>query len=182
MRQLKGLEAFIDVATVHPYMGAMGWSFYPPIRGEEGSYPATTGEVGKSGSDSIGGVVPDPLYESKFARDLYFRAEKGYSGRCVLRETARPRELMWGAGSRSRSCGTRRRRRSSTTRARRSSACSTPRCVSCACGRIMPQLIPAPCVQFNSELPASFAAVDLFPSALQAEIEAQNTWVYDTVR
>lgn len=60
-------------------MGAYGWSFYPPIRGAEGEYPATTGEVGPE--DGVAGVVQDPLYNSKFVRELYFRAEKDYSGR-----------------------------------------------------------------------------------------------------
>lgn len=34
---------------------------------------------------------------------------------------------------------------------------------------------------FNAILPDKFASVDLFPTALQAEIEAQNEWVYPTV-
>ena len=63
-------------------MGALGWSFYPPIRGADGEYPATTGETGPD--DGIKGVIPDPLYNAKFARDLYFRAEKDYSGRYVV--------------------------------------------------------------------------------------------------
>ncbi|KAI5476731.1 Glutathione S-transferase [Pseudohyphozyma bogoriensis] len=81
-RKLKGLEEFIDVSVVHPHMGALGWSFYPPIRGEDGSYPKTTGEVGPD--DGIAGVVPDPLYHAKFVRELYFRAEKDYGGRFTV--------------------------------------------------------------------------------------------------
>lgn len=36
-------------------------------------------------------------------------------------------------------------------------------------------------LQFNSELPAEFAKIDLYPTSLREEIDAQNTWVYDTV-
>jgi len=47
VRKLKGLEDYFDVSIVHPHMGALGWSFYPPIRGEEGEYIKTSGEVGE---------------------------------------------------------------------------------------------------------------------------------------
>lgn len=79
VRQLKGLESFIDLSVVHPFMGAKGWSFYPPIRGEDGSYPATEGETGPD--DGIEGVIPDPLYNAKFIRELYFKANPEYEGR-----------------------------------------------------------------------------------------------------
>lgn len=48
VRKLKGLERFIDVAIVHPYMGNLGWSFCPPVRDSEGGYPKT--EVRRSES------------------------------------------------------------------------------------------------------------------------------------
>lgn len=32
VRELKGLHEYIDLSIVHPHMGALGWSFYPPIR------------------------------------------------------------------------------------------------------------------------------------------------------
>lgn len=64
-------------------MGALGWSFYPPIRGEDGEYPATTGDVAEMGNDGIKGVTGDSLYGSKFVRELYFRAQKDYEGRYV---------------------------------------------------------------------------------------------------
>ena len=80
-RKLKGLEDFIDVSVVHPFMGALGWSFYPPIRDDDGGWPKTQGEVAEFGSDGVDGVVPDPLYKSKFVRELYFKANPEYDGR-----------------------------------------------------------------------------------------------------
>lgn len=74
VRKLKGLEAFFDVAIVHAHMGALGWSFYPPIRGEDGEYLKTTGEVGED--DGLKEVTRDPLYDSKFVRELYFKASR----------------------------------------------------------------------------------------------------------
>lgn len=41
VRKLKGLEAYLDVVVVHSFMGALGWSFYPPVRDEEGGFPQT---------------------------------------------------------------------------------------------------------------------------------------------
>ncbi|GAA5851286.1 hypothetical protein JCM8547_004194 [Rhodosporidiobolus lusitaniae] len=82
VRKLKGLEDYIDVATVHPYMGALGWSFYPPIRDEDGGYPATKGEVGED--DGVAEVTRDPLYDSKFLRELYFKVDPEYSGRFTV--------------------------------------------------------------------------------------------------
>lgn len=35
--------------------------------------------------------------------------------------------------------------------------------------------------EFNPEIAPEFAAIDLYPAPLQAEIEAQNEWVYPTV-
>ncbi|GAA6059254.1 hypothetical protein JCM10212_006647 [Sporobolomyces blumeae] len=82
VRKLKGLEAFFDVSIVHPHMGALGWSFYPPIRGDDGEYPATKGEVGKD--DGVKDVVRDPLYDAKFIRELYFKANPDYDARFTV--------------------------------------------------------------------------------------------------
>lgn len=60
-------------------MGALGWSFYPPIRDADGGWPKTQGETGEP--DGVEGVVPDPLYKSKFIRELYFKANPEYDGR-----------------------------------------------------------------------------------------------------
>ncbi|SCZ99445.1 BZ3500_MvSof-1268-A1-R1_Chr3-1g06014 [Microbotryum saponariae] len=82
VRKLKGLEKFIDASVVHPFMGALGWSFYPPIRDEDGAYPVTHGETGPD--DGVQGVIRDPLYDSKFVRELYFKADKEYNGRFTV--------------------------------------------------------------------------------------------------
>ncbi|GAA5824259.1 hypothetical protein JCM11251_001584 [Rhodosporidiobolus azoricus] len=81
-RKLKGLEEYIDVATVHPFMGALGWSFYPPVRDSEGGYPKTEGKVGED--DGVAEVTRDPLYDSKFLRELYFKVDPDYSGRFTV--------------------------------------------------------------------------------------------------
>lgn len=70
-------------------MGALGWSFAPPIRGEDGEYIPTKGEVAEMGSDGIEGVTGDSLYGSKFVRELYFRAQKDYEGRYVTPSSLR---------------------------------------------------------------------------------------------
>ncbi|GAA5840301.1 hypothetical protein JCM3766R1_001451 [Sporobolomyces carnicolor] len=82
VRKLKGLEAFFDVAIVHAHMGALGWSFYPPIRGEDGEYLKTTGEVGED--DGLKEVTRDPLYDSRFVRELYFKANPDYDARFTV--------------------------------------------------------------------------------------------------
>ncbi|GAA5944521.1 hypothetical protein JCM1841_007048 [Sporobolomyces salmonicolor] len=82
VRKLKGLEDFFDVSIVHPHMGALGWSFYPPIRGENGEYLKTEGEVGEN--DGVKDVIPDPLYNAKFLRELYFKVNPDYSGRFTV--------------------------------------------------------------------------------------------------
>ncbi|GAA5999028.1 glutathione S-transferase family protein [Rhodotorula paludigena] len=82
VRKLKGLERFIDVAIVHPYMGNLGWSFCPPVRDSEGGYPKTEGEVGEP--DGFPDVTGDPLYGTKFLRELYFKVDPDYSGRFTV--------------------------------------------------------------------------------------------------
>ncbi|BGP16068.1 hypothetical protein JCM10213_006796 [Rhodosporidiobolus nylandii] len=82
VRKLKGLEDYIDVATVHPFMGALGWSFYPPIRDADGGYPATKGDVGAD--DGVAGVTRDPLFDAKFIRELYFKQDENYGGRFTV--------------------------------------------------------------------------------------------------
>ncbi|GAA5887439.1 hypothetical protein JCM5296_007141 [Sporobolomyces johnsonii] len=82
VRKLKGLEDFFDVSIVHPHMGALGWSFYPPIRGENGEYLKTEGDVGEN--DGVKDVIPDPLYNAKFIRELYFKVNPDYSGRFTV--------------------------------------------------------------------------------------------------
>ncbi|GAA6022862.1 hypothetical protein JCM8202_003745 [Rhodotorula sphaerocarpa] len=82
VRALKGLEEYLPVYTVHPFMGALGWSFCPPVRDEEGGYPQTEGQVGEP--DGIEGVTGDKVYGYKFLRELYFKADPEYSGRFTV--------------------------------------------------------------------------------------------------
>lgn len=58
VRALKGLQDIIPVSVTHWLMGDEGWSFEP-------------GE----------GVVPDPLYNSRYVHELYTRADETYTGR-----------------------------------------------------------------------------------------------------
>ncbi|KAI5476729.1 Glutathione S-transferase [Pseudohyphozyma bogoriensis] len=82
-RKLKGLDEVIDLSIVHPHMGAKGWSFYPPLRDEDGHYVQANGEdVGSD--DGIAGVIPDLVHHAKFLRELYFLAEKNYDGRFTV--------------------------------------------------------------------------------------------------
>lgn len=60
-RALKGLEKFITVSVVNPYMGSHGWSFEP-------------GE----------GVIGDPLFQSQYLYQIYQRAQPDYSGRVTV--------------------------------------------------------------------------------------------------
>lgn len=41
VRILKGLQEYLDVVVVHSFMGALGWSFYPPVRDDDGGFPQT---------------------------------------------------------------------------------------------------------------------------------------------
>ena len=61
MRSLKGLETIIPVSVTHWLMGDQGWTFAP-------------GE----------GVIPDPLYSSRYLHELYSRADEAYSGRVTV--------------------------------------------------------------------------------------------------
>jgi putative glutathione S-transferase len=61
MRALKGLEAIIPVSVTHWLMGDQGWTFAPGP-----------------------GVIPDPLYNSRFMHELYARADNEYTGRASV--------------------------------------------------------------------------------------------------
>jgi putative glutathione S-transferase len=63
VRHLKGLQEIIPLSVVRPYP-----------KGEEGfRFPADDTEYG--------GSTVDPLYESKFLSDLYFKSDPEYKGR-----------------------------------------------------------------------------------------------------
>lgn len=67
MRELKGLQEFMDVSVVHPHMGEKGWPFQS---GAEGG--------------PFEGADEDPLFGSKHIRDLYFKADPDYSARFTV--------------------------------------------------------------------------------------------------
>lgn len=60
-RALKGLEDFISVSVVNPYMGAQGWAFEPAP-----------------------GVVVDPIGHARHLYEVYLHAEPRYSGRVTV--------------------------------------------------------------------------------------------------
>ena len=60
-RALKGLESTVSLSVVHPYMGEQGWSF-----------------------DQGPSVIPEPFYGTRYAHELYTRAEPNYTGRVTV--------------------------------------------------------------------------------------------------
>jgi glutathionyl-hydroquinone reductase len=61
MRALKGLEQIIPVSVTHWLMAEQGWSFTP-------------GE----------GVIPDPLFNSRYLHEIYTRADAHYTGKVTV--------------------------------------------------------------------------------------------------
>jgi glutathionyl-hydroquinone reductase len=61
MRALKGLEQIVPVSVTHWLMAEQGWNFSP-------------GE----------GVIPDPLFNSRYLHEIYVRAEAHYTGRASV--------------------------------------------------------------------------------------------------
>ncbi len=61
VRALKGLEEIVAVSVTHWLMADHGWTFLP-------------GE----------GVVPDPLFNSRYLHEIYMRADPTYSGRASV--------------------------------------------------------------------------------------------------
>lgn len=61
MRSLKGLQEIIPVSVTHWLMAEHGWTF-------------AAGE----------GVIPDPLYNSRYLYELYARADDEYSGKATV--------------------------------------------------------------------------------------------------
>ena len=60
-RALKGLEDMIDISAVHAHMGEDGWTFKP-------------GE----------GVIPDPINNAEYLRDVYTAADPNFTGRVTV--------------------------------------------------------------------------------------------------
>jgi putative glutathione S-transferase len=147
-------------------MGALGWSFYPPIRGEDGEYLKTSGEVGED--DGLKEVIRDPLYDSKFVRELYFKVRVSPTAlETDLRKliTVSPRQanpdydarftvpIVWD-------------KKTETIVNNESS-----------------EIIRFMNTAFNEEIGKEFADLDLYPEeqAIRKEIDDQNDWVYNTV-
>jgi len=61
MRALKGLEAIIPVSVTHWLMAEQGWTFSPAE-----------------------GVIPDPLFNSRYLHEIYTRADTHHSGRVTV--------------------------------------------------------------------------------------------------
>ena len=60
-RALKGLEEMIDISVVNWFMGENGWSFEPGP-----------------------GVIPDPINQASFLREVYTKADPNYTGRVTV--------------------------------------------------------------------------------------------------
>lgn len=58
LRTLKGLEEAVSLSSVEPYMGEDGWAF-----------------------SDVSGEFPDPLHGAGFLREIYTKADPGYTGR-----------------------------------------------------------------------------------------------------
>jgi glutathionyl-hydroquinone reductase len=58
VRSLEGLEGAISLSSVEPRMGEEGWAF-----------------------SEVGGEFSDPLYGARFLREIYLKADPGYTGR-----------------------------------------------------------------------------------------------------
>ncbi|KAG8940317.1 S-glutathionyl-(chloro)hydroquinone reductase [Tulasnella sp. 424] len=65
-RLLKGLESFVGLTIVTPYMTELGWAFK------------------KADERRTDGVEDDPLYGSSHLRELYFKADPSYEGRFTV--------------------------------------------------------------------------------------------------
>ena len=65
VRELKGLQDIISVTTVHPTMSDVGWVFPNEV-------------------DEFPNSQPDKLYNAKYVRDLYLRADENYEGRYTV--------------------------------------------------------------------------------------------------
>lgn len=64
VRSLKGLEEAISVSVVDFLLGPEGWHF--------------------SSALDTPGCIPDPVYEAKHLKDIYFKADPDYKGRFTV--------------------------------------------------------------------------------------------------
>jgi len=127
----------VPITVVHYHMGDKGWKFV--------------------GSDTeLEGSSPDPLYHSKFLRDLYFRAEPEYEGRFTV-------PMLWD-------------KKTETIVNNESRFTSLV-----VLNLIDSEIIRMFYTEFDSILPKEKQGVTFYPSKLAKEIDEVNDWVYDTV-
>jgi len=79
VRELKGLQEYIDVSTVHPHMLEGGWHFVSPSNASKDPAP-----VSEHNSDTFPGATADKLYGSAYMSDLYYKADKDYNARFTV--------------------------------------------------------------------------------------------------
>ncbi|KAL7419700.1 S-glutathionyl-(chloro)hydroquinone reductase [Cryptotrichosporon argae] len=79
VRQLKGLESFIDVSTVHPHMLEGGWHFVTP---ENAAKPPAAASA--HSSETFPGATADKVHGSGRLADVYRRADPAYDARFTV--------------------------------------------------------------------------------------------------
>ncbi|KAK4685560.1 glutathionyl-hydroquinone reductase, partial [Tremellales sp. Uapishka_1] len=79
VRELKGLEEYIDVSTVHPHMLEGGWHFVTPENAAKTPAPQS-----EHSFDTFPAATADKLFGSAYLSDLYYKAEPGYDARFTV--------------------------------------------------------------------------------------------------
>jgi putative glutathione S-transferase len=79
VRQLKGLEDFIDVSVVHPHLLEGGWHFVPSSK--ENETPAPWSE---HSSETFPSATIDHLFKFDHLSQVYFKAEPNYDARYTV--------------------------------------------------------------------------------------------------
>ncbi|WRT63620.1 uncharacterized protein IL334_000543 [Kwoniella shivajii] len=76
VRQLKGLEEFIDVSVVHPHMLEKGWHF---ATSSENPSPQS-----EHSDDTFPNATKDNVFGFSHLRELYFKVNPEYDARCTV--------------------------------------------------------------------------------------------------
>ncbi|ORX33591.1 glutathione S-transferase [Kockovaella imperatae] len=79
IRQLKGLEDYIDVSYVHPHMLEGGWHFVKPDNAKKQAAP-----VSEHSFDTFPGSTEDHLFGSEYMSEIYKKADPNYSQRFTV--------------------------------------------------------------------------------------------------
>jgi glutathionyl-hydroquinone reductase len=119
-----------------------------------------------SNVDDFPGANSDPLYNASHVKDLYFKAEPNYTGRCV------PHTIY----SKSKS-----NTKFDSSTYRFTVPVLWDKKTHTIVNNESSEIIRIFNKAFNDVLPADKAAVDITPEAHLKEIDALNEWVYDTV-